>query len=221
MSTISSENNFNYLFIALVSLLFSMAIFRYIESTWLSNLIEILFVATLLLGVHSLKSERSWMWAVYIMTSILFIIFISKQFLHNQTLIDVTHLIILLTFFIGSFFLSFKQILMSKEITQNMIIGSVVLFLLLGVIWSTLYLLLLIVFPDGFNGLEALSWKENFSQVTYFSFVTLTTLGYGDISPKNSITRFFVYSEAIVGVFYMAIIVSSLVSARLSHKENH
>ena len=98
MSTISSENNFNYLFIALVSLLFSMAIFRYIESTWLSNLIEILFVATLLLGVHSLKSERSWMWAVYIMTSILFIIFISKQFLHNQTLIDVTHLIILLTF---------------------------------------------------------------------------------------------------------------------------
>ena len=221
MSTISSENNFNYLFIALVSLLFSMAIFRYIESTWLSNLIEILFVATLLLGVHSLKSERSWMWAVYIMTSILFIIFISKQFLHNQTLIDVTHLIILLTFFISSFFLSFKQILMSKEITQNMIIGSVVLFLLLGVIWSTLYLLLLIVFPDGFNGLEALSWKENFSQVTYFSFVTLTTLGYGDISPKNSITRFFVYSEAIVGVFYMAIIVSSLVSARLSHKENH
>jgi len=221
MSTISSQNNFSYLFVALLTLLFSMAIFKYIESSWLSNLVEILFFATLLLGVHSLKSEQSWIWAVYIMTLSLFVIFLTKQLIHNQTLIDVIHLIVLLIFFIGSFFLSFKQILMSKEITQNMIVGSLVLFLLLGLIWSTLYLLLLIIFPHGFNGLDALSWKENFSHVTYFSFVTLTTLGYGDISPNNSITQFFVYIESIVGVFYMAIIVSSLVSARLSHKENH
>jgi voltage-gated potassium channel Kch len=73
------------------------------------------------------------------------------------------------------------------------------------------------IFPDGFNGLEPISWRENFTRVTYFSFVTLTTLGYGDISPKNSITQFFVYTEAIVGVFYMATFVSSIVSARLNH----
>lgn len=215
MSTISRNNNFVYLFIALSSLLFFMAILKFIETQWLSDIVEITLFTVLLVGVHSLKTERSWMWAVYIMLAFLFVLFLSKKVLLNQTLLDVSHLIILLVFFIGSLRLSFRQILMSKEITQNMIIGSVVLYLLLGLIWTIIYLLLLIVFPDGFNNLEVLSWQENFSQVSYFSFVTLTTLGYGDISPKNSITQFFVYSEAIVGIFYMAIIVSSLVSARL------
>ena len=104
---------------------------------------------------------------------------------------------------------------MSKSVTTNMIVGSVVLYLLLGLIWTIIYLILLISYPDSFNNVPTLEWRENFSQMSYFSFVTLTTLGYGDISPKNSIAQFFVYIEAIVGVFYMAIIVSSLVSARL------
>ena len=217
MKTISLENNFLYLFIALVFLLFSMAVFKYIQTPFFSNLVEFVSFGALLLGVHSLKSERSWLWAVYTMTAFLFVLFLSKKLLDSPQLLEFAHIIILFIFFVGSFALSFKQILISKKITQNMIIGSVVLYLLLGLIWSSLYLLLLMIIPESFNGLEQLPWKENFSKVTYFSFVTLTTLGYGDISPKNSIAEFFVYLEAIVGVFYMAIIVSSLVSARLNN----
>ncbi len=48
--------------------------------------------------------------------------------------------------------------------------------------------------------------------MAYYSFVTLTTLGYGDILPKNHLAEFFAYMEAVVGVFYMAIIVATLVS---------
>jgi len=58
-----------------------MAIFKYIESAWLSNLVEIIFFDTLLLGVHSLKSECSWIWAVYIMT----------LFLAEQVMIKIHH----------------------------------------------------------------------------------------------------------------------------------
>jgi len=59
-------------------------------------------------------------------------------------------------------------------------------------------------------------WYDNFADVAYFSFVTLTTLGYGDISPIVPIARFLVYMEAIVGVFYMAILVASLIGIRIS-----
>ncbi len=216
MGKISQENNFLYLFTALVSLLFFMAVSKFVDTSWLNNLVEVIVFLVLLLGLHSLKSERSWTWTVYAMMFFLVIVFLSKTLFNNQLLVDITHLSILLIYFIGSFRLSFKQIFMSKKISQNMLIGSVVLYLLLGLIWSTIYLILLMIFPDGFNGLSAVSWKENFSTVTYFSFVTLTTLGFGDISPKNPITQFFIYTEAIVGVFYMATIVSSLVSARLN-----
>lgn len=58
--------------------------------------------------------------------------------------------------------------------------------------------------------------KDNF---IYFSFVTLTTLGFGDLLPVSPLARFLVYMEAVTGVFYMAIVVSSLVGARMSKSE--
>ena len=63
-------------------------------------------------------------------------------------------------------------------------------------------------------------WYENFADGTYFSFVTLTTLGYGDISPVTPVARFLVYMEAIVGVFYMAILVASLIGMRVSARQS-
>jgi hypothetical protein len=215
MSKISHDNNFAYLFAALVTLFFSISILTYIESKLLSNVIEILIVGVLLISVRSLKSDDSWRVTVYTMIFFLVAIFISNKLFSSTIFISISHLSILLLFFLGSLRLSYRQILTSREVNTNMIVGSLVLYFLLALIWTILYLILLILIPDGFNGLESLPWKENFSKVVYFSFTTLTTLGYGDISPKNPIAQFFVYSEAVVGVFYMAIIVSSLVSARL------
>ncbi|NVO99518.1 two pore domain potassium channel family protein, partial [Photobacterium damselae subsp. damselae] len=98
----------------------------------------------------------------------------------------------------------------------------VALFLLLGLMWAILYLILLEFDPNSFTGMESMPWGDNFSNAAYFSFVTLTTLGYGDISPITPIAQVIVYLEAIVGVFYMAIVVSSLVSSNQSHVErNH
>ena len=104
-------------------------------------------------------------------------------------------------------------------IDGNKIIGSICICLLLGLIWSTFYLLVLEVNPAAFNGLGYASWYQNFPVVTYYSFVTLTTLGYGDISPLAPLARFLVFMEAVVGVFYMAILVASLIGVRMSaHK---
>ena len=215
MSKISKNNNFKYLFVALTSLLFFMALINEIKNPFLDNMIEIVILLVLFVGVHSIKSERSWTYAVYIMIAILFLVFISRNFFWDSPIIGYIHIFLLLAFFMGSFHLSAMQIFTSQEVDENMIIGSVVLFLLLGLIWTMLYLLILYIFPDSFNGLEALRWQDNFSKIAYFSFVTLTTLGYGDISPSNTVSQFFVYSEAIVGVFYIAVIVSTLVAARV------
>jgi len=215
MSKISKNNNFKYLFVALTSLLFFMALINEIKNPFLDNMIEIVILLVLFVGVHSIKSERSWTYAVYIMIAILFLVFISRNFFWDSPIIGYIHIFLLLAFFMGSFHLSAMQIFTSQEVDENMIMGSVVLFLLLGLIWTMLYLLILYIFPDSFNGLEALRWQDNFSKIAYFSFVTLTTLGYGDISPSNTVSQFFVYSEAIVGVFYIAVIVSTLVAARV------
>ena len=215
MKKISTANNFNYLFFALVTLLFSTALLGVVEQAWAKTTVDFIVLGVFIMGTYSVRTERHWIWAVATMFTLILGIFFLHEFLPD-TVATSLHLSIILLFFIGSFLLSYKQILLVRSINQNIIIGSVVLYLLLGLIWTIIYLLLILFFPDAFNGLEPLAWQENFSRVAYYSFVTLTTLGYGDISPKNSLAEFFVYLQTIVGVFYMAIIVSTLVSSRLA-----
>lgn len=215
---ISSENNFIYLFIALTGLLLSTALLQEIKADWKEALYSLVFFGVFVLSVHSIRSERTWMWAVYFFSFLIVLLYLFHQFF-TASVADFLHLLILFLFFAGTFKISYKQILLQNNINRNMIVGSIVLYLLLGLIWTVFYLLLLMVYPDAFSGLEVIVWQDNFAQVAYFSFVTLTTLGYGDISPANRVSEFFVYAEAIVGLFYMAIIVASLVSARLAQEQ--
>ena len=126
---------------------------------------------------------------------------------------------ILFIFFVGSFRTAYRQILFEGKVDGNKIIGSLSLYLLLGLGWTVIYLFIFELDPTAFMGIESGNWKQNFSQMAYYSFVTLTTLGYGDMLPVNKVAQFFVYMEAIIGVFYMAIIVSSLISLRLAALE--
>jgi len=107
-------------------------------------------------------------------------------------------------------------VLFEGDIDGNKILGSLTLYILIGLIWAMIYMILLTIDPSAFSGIEIHSWQEVFSRVAYYSFVTLTTLGYGEILPKRHIAEFFVYMEAVIGVFYIAIIVSSLISLRLA-----
>ena len=59
-------------------------------------------------------------------------------------------------------------------------------------------------------------WQENLEQFLYYSMVTLTTVGYGDITPEQPVAQFLAYMEGIVGIFYTTILVASLIGVRLA-----
>lgn len=126
------------------------------------------------------------------------------------------HLFILILFYSWATWLAARQVLFTGQIDGNKIVGAICIYLLIGLIWGLMYLFLAQIIPGAFNGLEQLVWYHNFADAAYYSFVTLTTLGYGDISPVTPLARFLVYMEAIVGVFYTAILVASLVGVRIS-----
>jgi voltage-gated potassium channel Kch len=77
------------------------------------------------------------------------------------------------------------------------------------------------LFPGSLVGLDGKNWQDNLQATIYYSMVTLTTLGYGDITPAAPITRFLAYMEALVGIFYTTVLVASLIGLRLSgyHRE--
>lgn len=220
MKQLSSKNNFIYLFFSLIILLFSSAVIVEFPGSLGDDIFSIVTILMLGLSIKSLKSEMTWKWVGYALIAFFVLLTIlGKLFDHQFNLYF--SLVILLIFFIGSFILAAKQVLFVGDVDGNKIIGSLSLYLLLGLIWTVIYLLLLAMDINAFSGIEATNWQQGFSRVAYYSFVTLTTLGYGDILPTNHVAEFFVYMEAIIGVFYMAIIVSSLISLRLEarHKK--
>ena len=218
MKQITQKNNFVYLFFSLLIFLFSAAIMSEFPGTVGQDIFSIVTVLMILLSIRSLKTERTWMWAVYVLVIVFIILTVLGKIFDHKINVYLS-LMILFMFFVGSFSIAAKQVLFVGDVDGNKIIGSLSLYILLGLIWAVIYLILLAMDPAALSGIETQNWQQSFSRVAYYSFVTLTTLGYGDILPTNHLSEFFVYLEAIIGVFYMAIIVSSLISLRLSALE--
>ena len=89
-------------------------------------------------------------------------------------------------------------------------IGALCLYLLLGVLWTILFAFVELARPAAFHYAKDVPGDalENFM---YYSFVTLTTLGYGDLTPVHPVARTLAYLEAVVGQLYIAVLVASLV----------
>jgi hypothetical protein len=219
MKHLNKQNNFIYLFFSLITLLFSAAVVGELPGSFGEDLFSFVTLFMLLASIKSIRTDVTWTKTVYVVIGFFVLLTLLAKFF-PQSIFVYFILITLLVFFIGSFVMAFKQVFFIGDIDGNKIVGSLTLYILLGLIWATIYLLLLVLDPQAFSGIEIGHWQEIFSRVAYYSFVTLTTLGYGDILPANHIAEFFVYMEAIVGVFYMAIIVSSLISLRLSALQN-
>ncbi len=213
MKSLNRGNNFLYLCISLIVLLFSGAMMQEFSSTWGDSIFSLLTLSMFFISIKSLHTDITWMRMVYVLVIFVILLAIIEKLFHFHYA-KYANLLILFIFFIHSFLIASKQILFRGSVNLNSIVGSLSLYLLLGLLWSVIYLFLLQLDPTALSGIENQSWQQNFSRVTYYSFVTLTTLGYGDILPTNRLTEFFAYMEAIVGVFYMAIIVASLISIR-------
>jgi len=213
MEKISYKNNFSYLCAALIALLFSAAIEQEFPHTWGEKFFSLVSLLMLVVSIKSMKTERTWRGIVYVLIVLQIIFSVLSKFFEFSAM-PYLMLLLLLFFFMGTFKSAYKQIFFEGKVDKNKIIGSLSLYLLLGLIWTMIYLILLQLDPNAFSGIESAggSWQHDFSTVAYYSFVTLTTLGYGDILPKSHLAEFFVYMEAVIGVFYMAIIVATLVS---------
>ena len=112
-----------------------------------------------------------------------------------------------------------KQVVFGTEMNVNRLVGAICVFLLLGIIWSFAYSILELAVPGSFSGFEPGHDPRSDSSWLYFSFVTLTTLGYGDITPESAMARTFAFMQAVVGQFYIAVLVAGLVSAYISDRQ--
>ena len=114
------------------------------------------------------------------------------------------------------------QIAKAKTVTFRVIMESVNGYLMLGLSFSILIGLVCFIDPTSFS-FEHLTGEMNpsysyFSNYTYYAFVTLTTLGYGDVVPLSPAARSLSIFTSITGQMYVAIIIAALVSKYLGQR---
>ncbi|MBE9029588.1 two pore domain potassium channel family protein [filamentous cyanobacterium LEGE 11480] len=114
-------------------------------------------------------------------------------------------------------YLILRDILLCQQVTVDTIRGSICVYLLIGFIWAFLYGIVASLDAQAFST-SILNATSSYGEIIYFSFVTLTTLGYGDILPVSPIARMLANLEAIVGQLYPSILIAILVSNYTAEK---
>ena len=213
------KNNFSYLLIALFTFLVGVPIAIDLHLLPVGGIRVIGFSALLAIGLWSLRrSGRIFSAAIaFVIAGIVLNLLYAYN---NQTVFLIASTLAMLAFLFTAIGNVMKQIAAEDNISANRIIGAVCVYLMLGVIWALAYALLEAVIPGSFEGLTEqvinFTWNPDW---VYFSFVTLSTLGYGDILPLTFSARALAYFEAIVGQFYLAVLVAGLVGAFISEKQ--
>jgi hypothetical protein len=115
-----------------------------------------------------------------------------------------------------------RRAFQSGRVTTHRVREAIAAYILLAITWSYIYQLIEILSPGAFTmTAAAVSLGERHLQLslTYFSFITLTTLGYGDITPLHSSARMFVIMEALLGQLYPATLLARLVSLEMTGRQ--
>ena len=119
------------------------------------------------------------------------------------------------TLFFGVLIYVFSHRLLfgGDSVTEETLWAAVNVYVLIGFLFAFLYALADILVPGAFTGgaLENTEY-DRVQMFLYFSYVTMTTLGYGDISPNAQVTFTLAYLQALIGQLYVAILIARLVS---------
>ena len=129
----------------------------------------------------------------------------------------------LLTRIFGALFFGYavinilRIVVQSEEVSKETIYAAIVAYLLMALMWAFLYMILELLVPGSFSFPER-DFRVEAMRFKYFSFVTITTLGYGDIAPLTNKASSLVMLEALFGQIYLVVLVAWLVGMHVSRR---
>jgi hypothetical protein len=216
---LTTDAGLTFLLISLFVLLFVLYPFSK-PHTITKYLVDALAVLVMISGAYAVSDRRRVLfWCVVALALVSF----SLQLLPYARL-DRTALLLnnasTMLFLIAVTGAVLYRVLRSGRITVHRIQGAVAVYLMLGLIWAMAYSLVFICDPSSFDlgrsiegtpDLEAIQTR-GMSRLIYFSFVTMTTLGYGDIAPQSVVADNLAILQALTGQIYLVVIMARLVS---------
>lgn len=196
---------------AIASLLLIHPVLSEQELVGAGLLLSLFFAGILLSGVYAVSESSRTLKISVILGAPALLSSLALEFFETPEAVSVRHMLVALFFgFVAWVILSY--VVRAGAVTADKIYGALCVYLLLGLIWASLYSILQQFQPEALQ----ISIEEH-SYYVYYSFVTLTTLGYGDYTPHTALARSLSMMEAVTGQIYLTVLVARLVSLHIMH----
>jgi ion channel len=208
----------NPLLSLLMALLALLLLYPFFASRVMAHVLwDICSSAILLLGIYAISHVRRHVAIAAVLGLIVLGTRWSGYVIDNDGLLLVNYGLGVI-FFTFTACLLLADVLRKGAVTADKIYGALCVYLLIGLTWGFMFLTLEGVQPGSFLlGQARLSGIEKDpAALVYFSFVTLSTVGYGDITPLSPPARAFAFMEAIIGQIYLAVLVARLVGLHIA-----
>jgi Ion channel len=197
-------------FFLLVSLLVLIILLPLLENSILGSIVLlVLFAFILLFGVYAISYDIRNI-AISLMLAVpTFIVVWTETFQSSQPLLIARYILSMLTILFILITILWK-ILSVEKVSIDEIYGAVCVYILIALVFSQVYSLLYVLSPNSFYFTYG---DFSFSSILYFSFVALSSVGFGDIVAITPLARAVVTLELIAGVLFIAVLIARLIGA--------
>ncbi len=208
----SKNTKYNSLFISIIVIFILSPLARYYT---IANLIfSFSFFSVVIFSINTLSFSSRMIFICRVIATIAFVADLI-DIKNNPQLSEILSIISNLCF--GLFILISivaitTRVVEEKKVNLDVIKGAICIYFMLGILWFSLYYTIFLFDENAFSFPDT-SLNRIRSQLFYFSFTTLTTLGYGDITPFNAFAMMLANGEALMGQLFPAIFLAKLVSS--------
>ena len=215
----TTDRSFSVLLGALIALIFVLPAIRYRPESAL--LVQILFTLVFVSGLTATANSRSARITGTVIFGAAIALHWVDYFMPRAGLRLATALGRLVAIVLVTVLVTRHVLRREGSITIRRIQGAVAVYMLIGVTWAAIYEIVEGVWPGAFRFSEPVPETriDLATSLAYFSFVTLTTMGYGDITPLHPVARSAAILEALVGQLFPAILIARLVAMELAARE--
>jgi hypothetical protein len=172
--------------------------------------LQVGYSGLMLIGIWGLP-QRGHLFKFGLALAFLTVSFTAINIFYDSIVIELCIKAVVLLFSVSSAVIATRHVFGGTKVDSNLIFGAMCVYLLMGLIWAILYGLIFQFLPGSFNGIEGVDGMVPMDTLLYYSFVTLASLGYGDITPVAPLARTLAYLEAVGGQLYIAIMLAGLV----------
>lgn len=212
------------LLMLLIALLIALIVFPIVQEQYATYIIiiELFVIAILITGTYIVTQNKSIVTVAILLALLSFTILWFNFFIKSQKLL-LLGLLLEICFFTLVTITVLRFVFSYKRINADKIYGGICGYLLIGIIWALIYTTIENAMPNSFefSGIYSGDYRYLFTHrfylgnLIYFSFVTLTTIGYGDIYPISMVARLLASLEAVTGQIYIAVLIGRLVGIQI------